>query len=179
VSILVISVYFMAEKKEHEDKGAETDLTKYELGYHLVPSLGEDDLALRVKDLHQAIVDAGGTVIKDGHPVPFVLAYTMSKLRAGKWENYDSSYFGWVRFEAPPEAIAEVKEVLDHADVMIRYLVIKLEEEALVVPVPVVRKVESGEVSVEPKALVKRVDEEVKAEVSEEELDKQIEQLIS
>lgn len=169
----------MADIQEHEDKGGE--LTTYELGYHFVPSLGEQDLALRVETLHKAIAEAGGTIISEGHPQSFVLAYTMRKLRSGKWENYDSTFFGWIRFSASSTGIPTLHEELNHMDFIVRYLCIKITEDALAAPAPVIRKneVAVSEVTVEPKALVRRVDEEEKTEVSEEELDKQIEQLIS
>lgn len=169
----------MVETTEHEDTGVDTDLVTYELGYHLVPSLGEADLALRVAEISKALADIGGTIISDGYPQSWVLSYTVSKMRAGKWDNYDTSFFGWVRFNAPREGVAVLKETLDHNEFVVRHLLMKLPKAALTVAPPVVRRAEGGEVTIEPKALVKRVDEEEKAEVSEEELDKQIEQLIS
>jgi len=170
----------MVKTVEHEDKGTDTDLVTYELGYHLVPSLSETDLALRVAELSKAIADIGGTIISDGYPQACVLSYTIRKMRGGKWDSYDTSFFGWVRFNAPAEGVAPIKDVADHNEFMVRYLILKLPRAALITPPSVIRRVvESGEVEVEPKALVKRVDEEEKVEVSEEELDKQIEQLIS
>lgn len=167
----------MSEDKTHEDK--ETKATTYELGYHLVPSLGEDDLALRVTELQKAITAEGGTVISEGQPQVCTLAYTMHKMRGGKWDKYDTTFFGWIRFSLPPSAAAALKSILDYDESLVRYLLIKLDPIALAPePVRAPRK-ESSEVITEPKALVKKQDsEEEKGEVSEEELDKQIEQLI-
>ncbi len=164
-------------EKNHEDKEKATVL--YELGYHLVPSLGDDALALRVTDIQKAILAQGGTVISEGEPQAFSLAYTMRKMRAGRWDSYDSSFFGWVRFEAPSEGVVALKEFLDRNEFIVRYLIIKLDPIALTPePVREPRK-ESTEVVVEPKALTPKQDvEEGEGEVSEEELDKQIEQLI-
>ncbi len=174
----------MEETTVHEDK--HIDLVTYELGYHLVPSLGEDALALRVTELTTAIADLGGKVIGSGDPESLVLAYTISKMRAGKWDAYDTSFFGWVRFTAPAEEMANLKDTLDHTEVVIRYFIMKVPKEALLVTTPPIRRSspvapvqESGEVAVAPKVLEKREDGEIKTEVSEEELDKQIEQLIS
>lgn len=166
----------MTEKEKHEDK--DENVVLYELGYHLVPSLGEDDLALRVTELQKAITAEGGSVISEGQPETYSLAYTMRKLRGGKWDRYDSSFFGWIRFEAPTTAIIPLKEALDLDEHLIRYLLMKLDPAALL-PDPVrTPRPESTEVAVEPKELVKKQDDEDKGEVSEEELDKQIEQLI-
>lgn len=166
----------MAEEKTHEDK--ENGATTYELGYHLVPSLGEDDLALRVTELQKAITAEGGSVISEGQPQACSLAYTMHKMRGGRWDRYDSTFFGWIRFKTHASAIATLKGVLDHDEHLVRYLLIKLDPVALA-PEPVrAPRRETTEVPVEPKALVKKQDDEEGGEVSEEELDKQIEQLI-
>ena len=166
----------MAEKTTHEDK--EKALTLYELGYHLVPSLGEDDLALRVTDLQKAITALNGAILSEGQPQIFTLEYTMRKMRGGRWDSYDSSFFGWIRFEAPSEAMSALKDILEHNEYLVRYLLIKPDPIVLAPePVRAPRK-ETTEVEVEPKALVHKQDEEEKGEVSEEELDKQTEQLI-
>lgn len=161
----------------HEDKGEE--LQAYELGYHLVPSLGEDDLALRVSELVKAATKDGGTLIAEGYPQPFVLAYTMRKLRGGRWDRYDSTFFGWMRFRNAPETIEALKEMLDHNEHLVRYLLVKLPAVALTpAPVRQPKPIELVEVTTEPKQLEKKRDTEEKGEVSEEELDKQLEHLI-
>jgi len=166
----------MAETKAHEDK--EKTAVAYELGYHLVPSLGEDDLALRVTDLQKAIAALGGSILSEGEPQSFTLSYTMHKMRAGKWDRYDSSFLGWIRFELEPSKLAELKDTLEHNEHLIRYLLIKLDPIALMPEPEKKPQVETGEVATEPKQLEKKQDTEEKGEVSEEELDKQIEQLI-
>jgi ribosomal protein S6 len=164
----------MAEK--HEDK---EELQLYELGYHLVPSLGEDDLALRVADLQKKITALGGKIHSEGAPQSFTLAYTISKLRGGKWDRYDSTLFGWTRFEASGECIPPLKEELDHKDEMVRYLLVKLDRDALLPPRVYKPKLDLREVETKPKQLEKKQTvEETKGEVSEVELDKQIEELI-
>jgi len=163
-------------EEKHEDGG---ELQTYEVGYHLVPSLSEESLALRAAEIQDAIVKAGGTIRSQGRPAPFVLAYTMRKLRGGRWEKYDTSFFGWFRFEVSPEALVTLRELLDRAEYMVRYLLIKINEAAFA-PLASAAHVstQNGEVVVEPRALVKRQALEQPAEVSEEALDKQLEQLV-
>jgi ribosomal protein S6 len=163
----------MAEK--HED-GEELKL--YELGYHLVPSLGEDDLALRVADLQKKIAALGGKIHSEGAPQSFTLAYTMHKMRAGKWDRYDSTFFGWTRFEATGESIPQLKEELDHKDELVRYILIKLDRDALLPQRVYKPKLDLREVETKPKQLEKKQTVETTGEVSETELDKQIEELI-
>ena len=167
----------MTEKETHEDGDKKTVL--YELGYHLVPSLGEDDLALRVTDLQKAITAEGGSVKSEGEPQAFKLAYSMRKMTGGRWSHYDSTFFGWVRFELDPKAMKALKEELDHNEHIVRYLIIKLDPSVLTSESAPVLRSEIKEIETEPKELVKKQDEEEKGEVSEEELDKQIEQLIN
>jgi len=160
---------------EHEDKSGQF----YELGYHLVPSLGEDDLALRVEELQKKVASLGGSIQSEGAPQSFTLAYTMRRMRSGKWEKYDSSFFGWTRFSLPASKIPELKEELEHNEYLIRHLLIKLEKEALTPPkVRKPRPIELKEVETAPKALEHKHDVEKKGEISEQELDKQIEELI-
>jgi ribosomal protein S6 len=160
----------------HEDKD---ELQLYELGYHLVPSLGEEDLALRVADLQKNIASLGGSIHSEGAPQSFTLAYTMHKMRGGRWDRYDMTFFGWTRFTLAPEKVAELKEELDHDEHMVRYLLIKLDKAALVPPKErKPRPIELTEVATEPKELEHKRDTEEKGDVSEEELDKQIEELI-
>ncbi len=162
--------------KEHEDK---EKITKaYELGYHLVPSLGEDDIALRVTDLQKAITAEGGSVISEGQPQSFRLAYPMRKMRGGRWDHYETTFFGWIRFEAPASAMESIKDFLDHNEHLVRYLIIKLDEVALNSAPVREENIKTGEVETEPKELVKKQDEEDKGDVVEEELDKEIEELI-
>ena len=167
----------MTEKETHEDSDKKTVL--YELGYHLVPSLGEDDLALRVTDLQKAITAEGGSVKSEGEPQAFTLAYPMRKMTGGRWNHYDSTFFGWVRFESESKAMSALKDELDHNEHVVRYIIVKLDPDVLTTESIVKARPEVREVETEPKELVKKQDEEKKVEVSEEELDKEIEQLIN
>jgi ribosomal protein S6 len=159
--------------EQHEDKGKSAT---YELGYHLVPSLSEDDLALRVDELKQAVVGAGGKIVADQAPQSFVLSYTMKRLRGGSYDKYDTSFFGWLRFEAVTEGIDELREGLEKNEHLVRHLLFKLDQAALKPqPAPVRRPQEVTE----RKTLERKQEVEEKGEVSEKELDKQIEQLIA
>ncbi len=163
----------MPAKKAHEDEGAE--LVKYELGYHLVPSLGPDDLALRVGELEKLVRKAGGEVYAKGAPQSFILAYTMRRQRGGAWDAYDTSFFGWMRFTALRERMPDLKAALAESPWIIRSLTLSLdgsEEEA-----PRLFKPQTAHV--EPTTIAKREVKEEKGEVSEEVLEKQIEEMIT
>ncbi len=162
----------------HEEK--EGVRNSYELGYHLVPSLGEADLALRVEEIIKAVTQDGGTLIAEGAPVPCELAYTMRKIKAGMWDSYTTSFFGWVRFETSTNVLPSIQAVLKGNEAIIRFLLIALDKKALLAPVaPRVPQGQDGkEVALEPKAIDNKAIVEEKSEVVEEELDKELEDLI-
>jgi ribosomal protein S6 len=152
----------------------------YELGFHLVPSLDENDLALRVEELVKMVTQDGGALIAEGYPQHCKLAYTMRKLKSGMWSAYDTSYFGWVRFEADKGAVARIVSALRANEYLIRHLLITLDKKALLAPVaPRIMQGQDGkEVVLEPKALEKKAVKEEREEVVEEELEKELEDLI-
>jgi hypothetical protein len=97
----------------------------------------------------------------------------MLKNEAGKNEKFNFAYFGWVKYELPKEATAEVKEKLEKNKEILRFLVIKTVRENTLYGHKIPRKegdkVEAPVVGVIP--------EEV-AIISEEEIDKTIEELV-
>ena len=161
----------------HEEIGEKRN--SYELGYHLVPSLGEEDLALRVDELVKVVTQGDGALISEGAPQHCNLAYTMRKQRGGKRDAYNTSFFGWVRFEAHSKEMARIKEALDYNENIIRYLLIVIGSEALVAPVVPVsgKEADFTEVTISKTLKKKRVVEK-KVAVSEDELDKELEVLI-
>ncbi len=164
----------MENTTEHEDNGVE--LTVYELGYHLVPTLSEDEIALRVGELQKGIAKLGGGIIADKLPEHFVLAYAMRKMTAGKWDNYDESFFGWIKFEAPALATGEWKQELEKNEAILRFLLIKTTREDPTI-VPLFNKKEELLVDLE-KPLEPTAPTAPVSEVSDAELDKQIEELV-
>lgn len=174
---IISVIQYIHMTKTHEDKGVERGT--YELGYHLVPSLSETDLALRVEELMKVVADNGGNILSEGAPQSCSLTYTMRRLRGGTWEKYDTSFFGWMRFEAPAEALPTIISVLEVNEHLVRHLLLKLDAKALApAPERKPKPIELKEIETEPKKLEKKHIEEEKGEVQEEELDKQIEELI-
>jgi ribosomal protein S6 len=158
----------MAE--EHEDKGNEP--TVYELGYHLVPSLGEEDLTLRVEELKKVITNADGTVFAEGAPEMVELAYTITKHIAGANQRFTSAYFGWMKCEVLSEAVPKIAEALSQDLAIVRYLLIHSDRTESV-PLTKVRVHTTDDV------IVHRPDVSADAgEVSEEELTKAVDEMV-
>lgn len=113
---------------EHEDMGK--DPLIYELGFHLVPSLGEDAVALRVEELRNKLKELGATILHEGHPEEKALAYPMRVSISGKYHTFTNAYFGWVKFEMLPEGTHALKEACDANQDIVRYILVKTNSEA-------------------------------------------------
>lgn len=112
---------------------SETTTRVYELGYLLAPTAPETEVPGLVDALKAAIEKAGGSVRAEGAPEFIDLAYTMEKSIASKKMKYSQAYFGWIKFEAAPEAMESLKKTLDVMAVLIRYILVKTSIENAVI----------------------------------------------
>ena len=145
----------------------------YEAGYHIVPTVAEDDLGVRVTMIRDAIETAGGRMIADEYPKHMDLAYPMVKIAANKRAIYHSAYFGWMKFEVEPKGILAIEKALKHNEFVIRFILVKTVRENTMVPKKVLQQKRGEEVLRTPAKAV-----EEKPAMSEEELDKTIEDLV-
>jgi ribosomal protein S6 len=103
--------------------------TVYEVGYHIVPAVSPEKLPTEVDAIKAVLGKSGATVISEEFPKLRNLAYTMVKAIGPARHRYDSAYFGWIKFEAAPQATAEIKTALDGNEKVLRYLLIKTARE--------------------------------------------------
>ena len=155
------------------DHNEHTEPRVYELGYHLVPTLSEEQIPGASGAVRGMIERISKDIIAEELPVFIDLAYTIVKTIEHKNKRFDESYFGWIKFEASPEGIATLEEELKKDENVLRYLVVKTIRENTFIA-----KKFTG-------AKVKEVEEETAvateavAEVpSEEALDKAIDELV-
>lgn len=141
----------------------------YEVGYHLVPTIAEDELNTKLGEIRTAITNMGGSVVSEGMPTRFSLAYTIVKRVGGKRLKYDTSHFGWIRFEALPAGMPALEETLTSLEGMLRFLITAIPKEEFVAP--------------RSRSLLKKspTKESIAEEgaVSDEVLDKEIEKLVT
>ena len=175
----------MAEISRPEDTSEQSQANQgkshapvYEIGFHLVPTLTEEEAAAAFARIGKALDTAGATVLDKESPKKISLAYRIERSVSGKREKYTEGYFGFVKFELPEEGAGEAAQQLDgmlHTDhEVLRYLLIKTSREAPVAPRTVFSSRSLEGRTIERKTAV----EEPTAEVSEEELDKSIEALV-
>ncbi len=153
----------------------------YEVAFHLVPSLPEDGVAAVVDKIRKALAapqtGESAEIIAEGSPQRMQLAYVIERATQGKREKYGEAYFGWIKFAVPREVAVALAEVLHGMQEVLRHLIVEtVREDIAARPV---RAVFTSD-RLEGQTLKKPVAAPEKAgEISEEELDKSIEALVS
>jgi ribosomal protein S6 len=160
------------ENKEKNVENINDEQSIYEIGFHLVPIVAENDLGVRVTAIRDIIETNGGKMIADEYPKQMELAYPMTKIAANKRALYHSSYFGWVKFEVEVNKAKAIEAALKADDFILRFIFVKTVRENTMAPKKaLVKRSEEGSTKSEEKA-------EDKPQLTEEELDKTIEDLV-
>lgn len=141
----------------------------YEIGYLLVSSIPEEKVAGEVQKIKDLVSENGGELIAEGAPVLRPLSYSIVKAEGGSRKKYDSAHFGWVKFEIPTGTLLNVKKGMDTNSGVLRYLLINTVRENTMV-----------QKQAAPKAarLPKEAENAPKKGMSEEEIDKTIDELV-
>ena len=162
----------MAEATETMESA---ERTVYELGYHIVPTVSEDNLSEVVAEIKGVIERDGGVFLMEEFPVLTTLAYTIVKVKTGKREKHATAYFGWLKFDLETSRVIALKEELDQNEHMLRYLLITTVKEDTRAPKRVLVREEAGggkTIGKPPRAPEKA------APISEEQLDRSIAELV-
>lgn len=145
--------------------------TVYEISYLFVPHTSEENLPAKVTAIKDLVSERGGIFISEDHPKLIELAYQMDRTIANKKEKFTKAYFGWVKFELDPSKIEEISKILALNEEIIRFLVIKTIRENTLVS----KKPFGKDSSRKPRAS----DEEAKLPINKEEVDAEIEKMVS
>ncbi len=149
----------------------------YEIGYHIVPTIEEAAVGTAVEKIRAELGKGDAEVISEGFPAKVVLAYTVERASTGKREKYNEAYFGWIKFALDREHIPSFENFLRNDKEILRHLLVEtVREDASATPRRAVFSSDrlEGETIKKPAA-----SPEPKAEVSEEELNKSIDALVS
>jgi len=151
----------------------------YEIGYHIIPTVKEEDLEKAVGGIRSAIESSGEkpVFIAEGAPSLIKLAYPMSVREGEKYTEYDRGYFGWIKFEAAASIVATLNNALKSNPNVLRFVIwrtVREDTRAKIKP-PTLREVKRTDTI---KAAPRRaVTEEAAAPVSEEDLEKAIQDI--
>ena len=151
----------------------------YEVGFHVVSTLAEGEVGAVADKIRAELKKSDAEIIKDNAPQKIMLAYTIERpVSGGVREKHTSAYFGSIKFETTPGAIPALQEMLRGTREVLRFIVIEtVREEATAQP----RRAVFSSDRLEGKTIEKRpgTAEEKGGAVSDEELDKSIEALVS
>ncbi|MCH7529812.1 30S ribosomal protein S6 [Patescibacteria group bacterium] len=172
----------MAEIKESEksDSPSEDEDKVYELSYHLLPDIKENDIESEVATIKSVIEKNGGSFITEEAPKKIELAYTITQSEASKKKRFNNAHFGWLKFETSADAIVNIKEVLDKNRSIIRFLIINTVKESTLAPQRVLLERVAVETPKKVTTPIKKNEQakEKKTPISDEELDRTIEELV-
>ena len=111
---------------EVHTEGETTESNHYEFAYHVLPTVAEGEVASVVEVIKSHITNGAGTITTEEAPQRIDLAYEIVKPIDGTNRRFRSAYFGWVRFTAAPEVLAELTEELEGTSELLRSITIKL-----------------------------------------------------
>lgn len=157
----------------------EVALRIYELGYHILPTVKEEEIDRVVSAIRGVIEGAGGTFIAEGAPQSIKLAYPMFVTNEGKRTRYDRAYFGWLKCEVNAEAAQGIEAAMKANKEILRSIMFRTVREdtrAQARPVTLREVKREGTIKSAPK---KGAEEGATEEVSEEALDKSLEGIIA
>lgn len=100
-------------------------LRVYEVGYHIVPTVKEEDVETVVSTIRGFIERSGGSFIAEGAPSMIRLSYPMFVHNRGKNVEHDRSYFGWIKFESSAEVARSLEETLGKDREILRSIVFR------------------------------------------------------
>jgi ribosomal protein S6 len=148
----------------------------YEVGYLIVPDIAEENVPAAYGNIKELISSLGGRIISDDMPNMIPLSYEMEKTVNNKKSKFTSAYFGWVKFEAEPERISEIKKKLEADTNLIRFIIVKTVRENTMAAKRFTHR--EGMRRRQPAITTRRPEHEQALEINKEEIDKEIEALV-
>ena len=97
----------------------------YEAGYHIVPTVKEEDVEKVVAGVRAEIEKLGGSFISEGAPSLMKLSFSIDMREGEKHVGYDRGYFGWLKFEAGTHAAKALTDALNANPLILRSIVFK------------------------------------------------------
>lgn len=107
------------------------NMSYYEVGYLLAPTLPDDEAAETETDLHEQITSADGEIVSAQSPEMRELSYEIEVKEAGEQREFSRAQFGWVQFSFNPEDVNQVESIFAQADDVIRHLLITVDADDL------------------------------------------------
>lgn len=97
----------------------------YELGYHILPTVSEDELEKEVNAITEVLKSVNADFVGERFPAQVTLAYPIDKKIDGKREEFTSAYFGWIAFEIKGSDVHSVHDALASNENVLRFILTK------------------------------------------------------
>jgi len=148
----------------------------YEVGFHVLPTVEEGNVGGILEAIRAELLKGNAEIIAEQFPKKMALAYTIERAVSSKREKYTNAYFGSIKFAIDREHVPALETLLRGNKNILRYLFVEtMREEAI----PARRAVFSSK-RLEGETIHKPITvPEISREVSEEELQKSIDALVS
>lgn len=114
------------ENVEMDEEMDSPEIQSYELAFHVLPTIAEGEVSSVFESIKDVIKKAGGEVFDEEAPERFELAYEVVRHLEGKNRGFKSAYFGWVRFKATGAGAVSINAEIEHNNLVLRHLLIKL-----------------------------------------------------
>jgi len=152
------------------------EIAVYEAGFHVIPTVAETEVAAVALRIRAYLEKEGAAILAEELPKKIKFAYQIERAVTGKREKYTEGYFGSIKFESPRAVAKQLEEALRADREILRSLLILTERELPVASPHAVFASDRllGETIQQPAK-----SDEPRGEVSEEDLDKSIEALVS
>lgn len=161
-------------------EGKNKDEKIYEVGYHLLSSIAEENIPAEVEKIKDVLSKEKAVIISEETPKLRPLAYQIKKSFGGVYKKFDNAYFGFIKFELPEGGdIKNIDDKMKADENVLRYIVIKtVRENTMYSPKISIFKGDSKiktttkvpEKVAEKSASVEEIDESIEKFVKEEEL---------
>lgn len=169
------------ELEQNSTQESEAKLQIYEVGFHIIPHVSTEELMAKFADVKALIVKNQGVIISEDSPKNKNLAYTLFRVIGGVKQKFDNAFFGWVKFECPSASLKVIKSELDKNESIIRFLIIKTVRENTIASLNKVVLREKAPTDEEKREIKDKKVGTIspKIKISEEEIDKEIEEMIT
>lgn len=158
--------------KYMEKESSKDGVKVYEVGFHIAPFVGEENIAHEVSLIKNALDAIKAEVISEDFPRLRALSYPITKVIKGDKKICNEAYFGWVKFEADSSMIDGLKKDIEKIENIIRFILVGTVKENTLYGAKFVQDKEAKREKAEASKL------EVKEEINEVELDKSIDNLV-
>lgn len=125
------------EKQMHIEEDNDADSRLYELGFHVVPMVGDEGLTKEMDTLRAMLEKHNVKMISEEWPQLMNLAYPLVRVISRTRHTCVTAYFGWFVFEALPHQAHAIREEIRRNEHILRYLLVKTYADAPVVKHPV------------------------------------------